>query len=167
MTRNAAVDVPDHHAPGRPPRKRHWWRWILASVLVLAVLLVLGGALALRLWASAAPLALPGSRAAAPAGPVDGAWTAAAGSVAGATITVTAPGNLTLRGTTRLVTVTILVRRGGTALQAAGSIPIAFSRWGITEPARYGMVGSLASHGTAEFLLLLHREAGAGRGAGP
>ena len=250
MTRNAPVDVPDRHAPGGPPRKRHWWRWILASVLVLAVLVLLGGALALRFWASAAPLALPGGRAAAPAGPVDGAWAAAAGSVAGfrvresalgmsgdvtgrtdavtgtivisggqvtaavfridltsitiagktqpqftqsldtnqrpsatitlarpvilppaftsgATITVRATGRLTLRRTTRPVTVMISARRDGTALQAAGSIPITFSRWGITEPTSYGIVGSLASHGTAEFLLLLHREAGAGRGAGP
>jgi hypothetical protein len=35
----------------------------------------------------------------------------------------------------------------------------------ITELAGYG-IGSLASHGTAEFLLVLHRDAGAGRGAG-
>jgi polyisoprenoid-binding protein YceI len=248
MTGNTAVDAPGHHAPGRPPRKRHWWRWILAGVLVLAVLVVVGGALALRFWASAAPLALPGGRPAAPAGPAGGAWAAGAGSVAGfrvresalgmsgdvtgrthavtgtivissgqltraafrigltsitiagktqpqfarsldttqhpgatitlarpvtlppaftsgATITVRAPGNLTLRGTTRLVTVTLAARRDGTALQAAGSIPITLSRWGITEPANYGVVGSLASHGTAEFLLVLHRDASAGPGA--
>jgi polyisoprenoid-binding protein YceI len=250
MTGNAAVDVPDRHAPDSPPRKRHWWRWILAGVLALTVLVVLGGALALRFWASAAPLALPGGRAAAPAGPVDGAWAAGAGSVAGfrvresalgmsgdvtgrtsavtgtilisrrqltraafrigltsitiagktqpqfarsldttqhpgatitlarpvtlppaftsgATITVRAPGRLTLRGTTRPVTVTLSARRDGTVLQAAGSIPITLSRWGITEPASYGVVGSLASHGTAEFLLLLHHQAGAASGAGP
>ena len=250
MTGDAALDARDLRAPGRPPRKRHWWRWILAGVLVLAVLVVLGGALALRSWASAAPLVLPGGRSAAPAGPAGGAWAAGAGSVAGfrvresalgvsgdvtgrtdaiagtivisggqvtwavfrigltsitiagqtqpqfarsldtkqypgaiialarpatlppaftlgATITVRVPGRLTLRGTTRLVTVTISARRDGTALQAAGSIPVTLSRWGITEPASYGIVGSLASHGTAEFLfLLLHREAGAAPGAG-
>jgi polyisoprenoid-binding protein YceI len=248
MTENAAPDVRDRHVPGRPPRKRHWWRWILAGVLVLAVLVVLAGALALRFWASASPLALPGGRTAAPAGPVDGAWAAAPGSVggfrvresalgmsgdvtgrtdavtgtivisggqvtaavfrigltsititgktqpqftrsldtnqhpsatitlarpvtlppaftSGATITVRALGRLTLRGTTQLVTVTLSARRDGTALQAAGSIPITLSRWGITEPASYGIVGSLASHGTAEFLLLLHRDASAGPGA--
>jgi len=245
MTGNAPLDVRDRHVPGRPPRKRHWWRWILAGVLVLAVLVVLAGGLALRFWASAPPLVLPGGRAAAPAGPVDGAWAAGAGSVAGfrvreaapgmsgdvtgqtgavtgttvisggqvtravfrigltsitvagktqpqftrsldttqypsatitlarpvtlppaftsgATITVTAPCSLTLRGTTQLVTVTISARRDGTVLQAAGSIPITLSRWGITEPASYGMVGSLASHGTAEFLLVLHRDTGPG-----
>jgi polyisoprenoid-binding protein YceI len=249
MTENAAPDVRDRHVPGRPPRKRHWWRWILAGVLALTVLVVLGGALALRFWASAAPLALPNGRAAAPAGPLGGTWAAGAGSLAGfrvresalgmsgdvtgrtdavtgtivisggqvtravfrigltsitiagktqpqfarsldttqhpsatitlarpitlppafttgATITVRAPGRLTLRGTTRPVTVTISARRDGTALQAAGSIPITLSRWGITEPASYGIVGSLASHGTAEFLLL-HHQAGATPGAGP
>jgi polyisoprenoid-binding protein YceI len=249
MTGNTGLDVRDRHVPGRPPRKRNWWRWILAGVLVLAVLVVLAGVLALRFWASAPPLVLPGGSAAAPAGPVDGTWAAGAGSVAGfrvretalgisggvtgqtgavtgttvisggqvtravfridltsitvagktqpqftqsldttqypsatitlarpvtlpaaftsgATITVTAPGSLTLRGMTRLVTVTISARRDGTALQAAGSIPITLSRWGITKPASYGMVGSLASHGTAEFLLVLHRDTGAGRGAG-
>ena len=248
MTGNAPLDVPDHHAPGRPPRKRHWWRWILGGVLVLAALVVLCGALALRFWASAAPVALPSGRTAAPVGPADGAWAPAAGSVvgfrvresalgmsgdvtgqthavtgtivisggqvtralfhidlttitiagktqpqlarsldtqqhpgatitlarpvtlppaftSGVTITVRALGRLTLRGTTQLVTVTLSARRDGTALQAAGSIPITFSRWGITEPASYGVVGSLASHGTAEFLLLLHRDAGAGPGA--
>jgi polyisoprenoid-binding protein YceI len=240
MTGNAAVDVADRHAPGRPPRKRHWWRWILGGVLVLAVLVVLGGALALRFWASAAPLALPGGRPAAPAGPVDSAWAPAAGSVAGfrvresalgmsgditgrtdaitgtmviargqvtwavfhiglttitiagqtqpqfarsldtkqhpsatitlarpvtlppaftsgATVTVRAPGRLTLRGTTQPVIVTLSARRDGTALQAAGSIPITLPRWGITEPANYGIVGSLANHGIAEFLLVMHR----------
>ena len=248
MTGNAPLDVRDHRAPGRPPRKHHWWRWVLAGVLVLAVMAVLGGALALRFWASAAPLALPSGPVTAPAGPVDGAWATAAGSVAGfrvresalgisgdvtgrtgavtgtivissgqvtaavfhidlasitiagqtqpqftqsldtkqhpsatitlarpvtlppaftsgATTTVRAPGRLTLRGTTQLVTVTLSARRDGTALQAAGSIPNTLSRWGITEPASYGIVGSLASHGTAEFLLLLHRDASAGPGA--
>ena len=41
MTGNAPLDVPDDHTPGRPARKRHWWRWILGGVLVLAALVVL------------------------------------------------------------------------------------------------------------------------------
>ena len=249
MTGNAGLDMRDRNVPGRPAKKRHWWRWILASVVVLTVLVVLAGAIFVRLQASAPPLVLAGGPAAAPAGPVDGAWAAAAGSVAGfrvretalgmsndvtgrtdaltgtivisrgqvtravfridlasitvagktqpqvaqsldtkeypgatitlarpvtlrpaftsgATIAVAATCRLTLRGITQLVTVTISARRDGTALRAAGSIPVAFSRWGITEPTGYGIVGSLASHGTAEFLLVLHRDAGAGRGAG-
>ena len=55
------------------------------------------------------------------------------------------------------MTVTISGRRNGSALQVAGSIPIAFSDWGITGPKGYGFFGSLANHGVAEFLLVLHR----------
>src|ERR1022692_4224099 len=75
----------------------------------------------------------------------------------GATITATATGQLTMRGISHLVTVTISGRRNGSALQVAGSIPIAFSDWGITGPKGYGFFGSLANHGVAEFLLVLHR----------
>jgi len=249
MTRNTGLDVRDRNVPGRPAKKRHWWRWILASVVALAALVVLADAIALRLQASAPPLVLPGGPAAAPAGPVDGTWAARAGPVAGfrvretalgisgdvtgqtdavtgtivisrgqvtravfridlasitvagktapqvarsldttqyptatitlarpvtlrpaftsgATITVAATCRLTLRGTTQPVPVTLSARRDGTALRAAGSIPVAFSRWGITEPASYGIIGSLASHGTAGFLLVPHRDTGPGRGAG-
>jgi polyisoprenoid-binding protein YceI len=75
----------------------------------------------------------------------------------GATITATATGQLTMRGISHPVTVTISGRRNGSGLQVAGSIPIAFSDWGITEPKGYGFFGSLANHGVAEFLLVLHR----------
>ena len=84
----------------------------------------------------------------------------------GATITVAATGYLTLHGITRPVTLTISARRDGTALQAAGSIPVALPRWHITQPQGYGVFGSLASHGTAEFLLVLHRDAHALPGDG-
>jgi len=46
----------------------------------------------------------------------------------------------------------------GTGLQAAGSMPVAFSGWAITGPKGYGFFGSLANHGVAEFLLVLHRQ---------
>ena len=75
----------------------------------------------------------------------------------GATITAKATGQLTMRGISHLVTVTISGRRNGSALQVAGSIPIAFSDWGIKGPKGYGLFGSLANHGVAEFLLVLHR----------
>jgi len=75
----------------------------------------------------------------------------------GTAITVTASGYLTMNGTSREVTFTISGRRDGTAIQAAGSIPVAFPGWGITGPAGYGPAGSLANHGVAEFLLVLHR----------
>jgi hypothetical protein len=44
----------------------------------------------------------------------------------------------------------------GTTLQAAGSIPVSFTDWNLPSPTDYGPFGSLADHGTAEFLLILN-----------
>ncbi len=76
----------------------------------------------------------------------------------GATVTATATGQLRLHGVTRLVTFPLASRRNGSALEAAGSIPITFSDWDIVPPKNYGPIGSLADHGVAEFLLILHRQ---------
>jgi polyisoprenoid-binding protein YceI len=76
----------------------------------------------------------------------------------GSTATVSASAILTMRGTSRQVTVTFTVRRDGSAIQAAGSIPVRFSRWGISDPAGFGIFGSLANHGAAEFLLIAQRQ---------
>jgi polyisoprenoid-binding protein YceI len=232
----AALDV-----PRRSSRKRHWRRWLLAGAGALVVLIVLAVAAFIKLQPSPSPLVLPTAAASAPAGPLDGTWGIAAGSVAGfrvpetalgisndivgrtnavhgtmafsgtrvtaaafridlvtikvggktqpqfakslgtqdhpsaaftltqpvtlgstftsgATVTATATGRLTLRGISHLVTVTISGRRNGTALQVAGSIPVAFSGWGIKGPKGYGFFGSVANHGVAEFLLILHRQ---------
>jgi polyisoprenoid-binding protein YceI len=73
----------------------------------------------------------------------------------GGTITRTAPGTLTLNGITRPETVTLSARRDGTKIVAAGSLPAAFADFGIKGPSGYGALGSLADHGTAEFLLIL------------
>lgn len=75
----------------------------------------------------------------------------------GASITVTATGQLTMHGASHLVTVRISGRRDGRALQAAGSIPVRFTEWGIRAPAGFGLFDSLAGHGVAEFLLTLLR----------
>ncbi len=80
-----------------------------------------------------------------------------AGFATGRTVTFTCPAEFSLRGVARPVTVTLTARRDGTALQAAGSIPIVFSQFGIVELGGYGVIGSLADHGTAEFRLVLHR----------
>jgi hypothetical protein len=63
-----------------------------------------------------------------------------------------------MNGTSHPVTVTLTARRDGPELQTAGSIRVQFARWGIKQPAGFGFVGSLADHGDAEFLLILHRQ---------
>ena len=75
----------------------------------------------------------------------------------GATVKDTTTGYLTLRGITRLVVITFAARRDGSELQMAGSIPVRFARWSIKDPTGFGFLGSLADHGTAEFLLILRR----------
>lgn len=221
-----------------PPRRRHWWRWIIGGVLGLVVLAVAATGAVITLTPGPAPLALP-KNAAAPSGPLDGTWRVSTGSVAGfriretvigfsndvtgrtsdvtgtvtvagaevssatfrvslaairvngktrqpqlvkslgvaahpvATVTLTRPvplpaafssgalitrttaATLTLNGMTRPVTVTLSARRDGTAIEAAGSLPVAFSGFSIPGPRGYGVLGSLASNGTAEFLLIL------------
>jgi len=75
----------------------------------------------------------------------------------GAAITATVTGRLAMHGSSRPVTVTISGRRNGRMLQVAGSIPVAFAGWGIKGPGGFGFLGSLANHGVAEFLFVLHR----------
>jgi polyisoprenoid-binding protein YceI len=225
----------------QPPRRRHWWRWILGCVAGLVVLAIVATAAAVKLTPGPAPLALP-KDAAAPAGSLDGSWQVSPGSVAGfrvretvigfsndvtgrtgdvsgtavlaghrivraafqvslgtitvngkarqpqlvkslgvtahpvATITLTRPiqlpaafssgavitrsatATLTLNGTTRPVPVTLSARRDGTTIEAAGSLPVAFPDFHITGPRGYGVLGSLASNGRAEFLLILRSQ---------
>lgn len=222
----------------KPPRRRHWWRWALGSVLALVVLAVAATGLVVTLTPGSAPLALP-KDAAVPSGPLDGTWRVTTGSVAGyrvretvvgfsndvtgrtgdvtgtavltgrqvaratfrvslgaisvdgkarqpqllhslgvtahpvatvtlirpvalpaafssgGTVTRTAAASLTLNGITRPVTVTLSTRRDGPAIEAAGSLLVAFADFGIKGPRGYGFFGSLASDGTAEFLLIL------------
>jgi polyisoprenoid-binding protein YceI len=76
---------------------------------------------------------------------------------AGTTTRLIAAGQLAMNGTTRPVTVSISARRDGITLQVAGSIPVTFSAWHITGPGGFGFFGSLADHGTAEFLLILRQ----------
>jgi len=221
-----------------PPRRRHWWRWALGSVLALVVLAVAATGLVVTLTPGPAPLALP-KDAAVPSGPLDGTWRVTTGSVAGfrvretvigfsndvtgrtgdvtgraaltgrqvthatfrvslgaisvdgkarqpqlvqslgvtahpvatvtlirpvalpaafssgATVTWTAAASLTLNGITRPVTAKLSARRDGTAIEAAGALPVAFADFGIKGPRGYGFFGSLAGNGTAEFLLIL------------
>ena len=81
-----------------------------------------------------------------------GPVTLGSGFTTGTTVSMTASGQLSMHGISRPVTVTMSGRRDGADLQVAGSIPVAFSGWHI------GGLGSLASRGIAEFLLVLHRQ---------
>ncbi len=245
MNNNARPDRPTDNVPSRPSRKRHWWRWILASVGVLAALVVL--AIGSYVNDSTPRLALSTVAAKPPVGPLEGSWEVGAGSEAGfriqqtvlgmsgdvvgrtnavsgslvvsgdqvttgtfridlatitangkpvkqleisldtqnhpsATFTLTQPvtlgsaftsgaittataaGVLAMHGQSHPVTVTISGRRDGLELQAAGSMPIAFSDWDIVGPEGYGFLGSIADHGTAELLVVLHRTGYAGEG---
>jgi hypothetical protein len=67
-------------------------------------------------------------------------------------------GQLSMNGATRAVAVSLSARRDGSELQVAGFIPVTFAAWRIAQPTGFGFLGSLASHGIAEFLLVLHRQ---------
>ena len=62
-----------------------------------------------------------------------------------------------MNGATHQATVSVRTRRDGATLQVAGSIPVAFSVWDVKGPGGFGFLGSLADHGTAEFLLTLRQ----------
>ena len=77
------------------------------------------------------------------------------GFVSGGTATVSATGDLSMNGVSRLVTFTVTSRRSGNEVEVSGSVPIQFSEWAIQGPAGAGFLGSLANNGVAEFLLYL------------
>jgi polyisoprenoid-binding protein YceI len=69
------------------------------------------------------------------------------------TVTVAATGKLTLHGTTQAVTFNVDARRNGAHLEVRGTIPIAFSDYGINNPS--GGPASVGNSGELEFLLVL------------
>jgi len=77
---------------------------------------------------------------------------------AGRTLTASATGTLAMNGSAHPAMVTLTARRNGPDLQAAGSIPVQFARWHISQPGGLGIFGSFASHGDANFLLILRRQ---------
>ncbi|HET7489922.1 MAG TPA: YceI family protein [Acidimicrobiales bacterium] len=66
-----------------------------------------------------------------------------------------ATGDLTLRGTTRNVTIPVEVLRSGSTVKVSGSFPITFADWGIPNPS-FGPAET-ADNGVLEFLLVLNR----------
>jgi polyisoprenoid-binding protein YceI len=83
MTEQTGLDMPASSLAGKPKRKRHRLRWVLAAAAALVVILVLAVGLFVKLQRSPAPLALPTAAAAAPSGPLAGAWHVTTGSMAG------------------------------------------------------------------------------------
>ena len=80
------------------------------------------------------------------------------GFASGKMTVASATGRLAMNRTSHLVTFTVSGRRYAATVQAAGSVQIEFSHWGIKAPAGYGPLGSLADHGVAEFLVALRRQ---------
>lgn len=74
---------------------------------------------------------------------------------ASGTVEVPATGKLTLRGTTKDVSVDLRAQRAGAAINVNGSIPIVFEEWGIPNPS-FGPV-STEDHGELEFLVVFER----------
>ena len=73
----------------------------------------------------------------------------------GETISATATGDLTLRGTTLPVTFDVQARLNQGNIEVDGSIPIVFADWGIPNPS-FGPA-STADNGLLEFLLVFSR----------
>jgi len=73
----------------------------------------------------------------------------------GLQVTVRATGDLTVRGTTKRVTVQVQAQRSGNGVRVAGSIPVVFAEWGIPNPS-FGPAQT-EDHGQVEFLLVLGR----------
>jgi hypothetical protein len=157
---------PDQKIGVSPPRRRRWWRWavgiVLTAVVITPAVIIVG----VKLQSSLPPLALPVT-AAAPMQSLDVSANPDATVTlfapvplppvfsSGAIVTESARALLTLNGVTRPVAVTLSARRDGAMIEAAGALPVAFANFGIKGPAGYGIFGSLAADGTAEFLLVL------------
>ena len=109
-----------------PGRRRRWWRWTLAGVAVLVVIVVGGAAIFVKSQPSAAPLTLPSGPARPPAGPAGGTWDVTASSVAGFRIRESALGfGNDVTGRTSKIT--------GTAVIARSQVTSAVFRIGLTE----------------------------------
>jgi polyisoprenoid-binding protein YceI len=69
--------------------------------------------------------------------------------------TTTASGELTLRGTTKPVTIDLVARRNGATIEITGSLTIVFDEWGIPNPSNAAV--STEDEGELELLLVLTR----------
>jgi hypothetical protein len=117
-------------------RPRHWLRWLIGGVAVLAVLAVAGPFLYIRFFNGSAPAALSlspsgstsasasASAATAAGGPVAGNWTVGSGSVVGYRVNEVLLGqNATAVGRSSSVTGHLTIA-GSTATAASFSVPM-------------------------------------------
>lgn len=110
MTRPSTARTP--RASARSPRRHHWWRWILISVVALIVIGVAAVAAATKLSPGPGPLGLPGGAVSAPSGPLGGTWRAAPGSQAAFRVQETVLGlHNEVGGSTSAVTGTAVIAR--------------------------------------------------------
>jgi polyisoprenoid-binding protein YceI len=79
------------------------------------------------------------------------------GPESGGVVMARATGAMTLHGVSRTVSLAISGRSTGATLLAVGTIPVAFSDYGIVGPQGYAPIGSLADHGVVEFLIVMRR----------
>jgi polyisoprenoid-binding protein YceI len=70
----------------------------------------------------------------------------------GATVTISVPGELTLHGVTKSVTVPLKARWDGTTIQVVGELPITMSDYGISPPTS-PLVAEVDNHGSLELQL--------------
>lgn len=82
-TRTGPKTAAPRHPSGRTPRRHRWLRWIAFAAAAVVVLVVLGAWAFIKFGPTAPPLALSAGPASAPAGPLDGSWVVANGSIAG------------------------------------------------------------------------------------
>lgn len=68
------------------------------------------------------------------------------------TVNVKATGKLTLRGTTKDVTVDLKAQRGASSISVNGAIPIVFAEWSIPNPGNEFI--NTEDHGELEFLVV-------------
>jgi polyisoprenoid-binding protein YceI len=75
----------------------------------------------------------------------------------GEQVTVPATGELTLRGTTKTVTIDLVARRNGANIEVNGTVPVVFAEWNIPNPS-FGPV-TTEDHGELELLVVFARQA--------
>jgi polyisoprenoid-binding protein YceI len=73
----------------------------------------------------------------------------------GSTVNANAVGQLTLRGTTKTVTIPVKAKRNGSKLEVNGTLPVTFADWSIPSPS-FGPV-TTEDHGELELLVVFER----------